>query len=473
MSIILPIVMAGGSGSRLWPMSRTHYPKQFLPLINDTTMLQDTVQRLTDMEHLPPLFICNDEHRFLVAEQLRQINAPHSGIILEPFGRNTAPAITLAAIKALEEGNDPLLLVLAADHMINDIDAFIHTVQTACIFAQNDKLVTFGIVPTSPETGYGYICRGKTIHEKNATAYIVNSFVEKPNLETAEKYLASQQYYWNSGMFLFKASRFIEELEKFQPDILTACRSALNDAKEDIEFIRLDSNAFSQCPNESIDYAVMEKTSSAVVVPMNAGWSDVGAWSSLWGVCAKTTHGNVIRGDVILDDTQNCYISAPERLVATVGIDNLVIIDTKDALLVAHKDKVQDVKNIVNQLKNKERPEFLDHREVYRSWGMHDHIAEGSRYHVKKVTMKPGEKTAMQIHFHRSEHWVVVSGTAKIYRGEETHLVTENESIYIPVGFKHCFENPGRIPLVIIEVRTGGYLHEDDIERIDFSGEGY
>ncbi|MFH4534587.1 mannose-1-phosphate guanylyltransferase/mannose-6-phosphate isomerase [Vibrio diabolicus] len=470
---ILPVIMAGGSGSRLWPMSRTHYPKQFLALTSNTTMLQETVIRLDGVKHNPSLFICNEEHRFLVAEQLRQANLKHSGIILEPVGRNTAPAIALAALQALNDDIDPLLLVLAADHLIKNTSAFTKAVETAASYAACDKLVTFGVIPTAAETGYGYIRRGNELQDKDFQAYEVDAFVEKPSLETAKDYLASQQYFWNSGMFMFKASRYIEELKKFRPDIFEAVQSSLSGATTDLEFIRLNSEAFSKCPEDSIDYAVMEKTSDAVVVPLDAGWSDVGAWSSLWEVCDKDTQGNIIRGDVIAESTQNCYVAASERLVATVGVEDLVIVDTKDALLIAHRNNVQDVKNIVNLLKQNDRPEFLNHREVYRPWGKHDHIAEGSRYHVKKVSVKPGEKTAMQIHYHRSEHWIVVSGTAKIYRGDDTHIVSENESIYIPVGVKHCFENPGKVPLEIIEVRTGGYLGEDDIVRMDSTGEGY
>lgn len=465
--------MAGGSGSRLWPMSRTHYPKQFLALASNTTMLQETVVRLDDIEHSPSLFICNEEHRFLVAEQLRQANLKHSGIILEPFGRNTAPAIALAALKALTDDTDPILLVLAADHLIKNTSAFTKAVESAASYAACDKLVTFGVIPTSAETGYGYIRLGSELQYNHCQAYQVDAFVEKPSLEKAKDYLASKQYFWNSGMFMFKASRYISELKKFRPDIFEAVQLSLAGATADLEFIRLNTEAFSSCPDDSIDYAVMEKTSDAVVVPMDAGWSDVGAWSSLWEVSDKDTQGNVIRGDVITESTFNCYIEAPERLVATVGVDDLVIVDTKDALLIAHRDKVQEVKNVVNHLKQCDRPEFLNHREVYRPWGKHDHIAEGSRYHVKKIFVKPGEKTAMQIHYHRSEHWIVVSGTAKIYKGNDIHIVSESESLYIPVGVKHCFENPGKIPLEIIEVRTGSYLSEDDIVRMDATGEGY
>ncbi|EKO3488507.1 mannose-1-phosphate guanylyltransferase/mannose-6-phosphate isomerase [Vibrio fluvialis] len=471
MTSILPVIMAGGSGSRLWPMSRTHYPKQFLSLTSELTMLQETIKRLDGLEHSPVSLICNEEHRFLVAEQLRSAQMSHSGILLEPFGRNTAPAVALSAIHSQVNGDDPILLVLAADHLIKKNDVFIQTIQQSLPFAKQGKLVTFGIMPTKPETGYGYIRRGEQLEQSGG--YKVDAFVEKPSLDVAERYVASGEYYWNSGMFMFKASRYLEELNKFRPDILTAVKAAYAGAHSDLDFIRLDVNEFEACADESIDYAVMERTNDAVVVPMDAGWSDVGAWSSLWEVSDKDENGNVIRGDVLTENSQRCYISAPERVVSAVGVEDLVIVDTKDALLVAHRDKVQDVKNIVSDLKANERSEFQHHREVYRPWGKHDHIAEGERYHVKKVVVKPGQKTAMQLHHHRSEHWIVVSGTAKVYRGKDIHIVTENESIYIPVGIDHCFENPGKLPLEIIEVRTGSYLAEDDIVRTQAQGEGY
>lgn len=468
---LIPVVMAGGSGSRLWPMSRTHYPKQFLPLTSEKTMLQETVLRLKNIKHAPVSLICNEEHRFLVAEQLRQHNVSHSGIILEPFGRNTAPAVALAALRAIENEKDPTLLVLAADHLIEKNEAFTQAVKYAQPLADQGKLVTFGIVPTKSETGYGYIHRGLETEENHA--YQVQAFVEKPSLEVAEEYLESADYYWNSGMFMFKASRYLQELETFRPEMLKAVKRAYDGATCDLDFVRLNADAFSDCTDESIDYAVMENTTDAVVVPLDAGWSDVGSWSSLWEVSDKDQHENVIRGDALVENSQRCYINAPERLVAAVGVEDLIIVDTKDALLVAHREKVQDVKNIVSDLKRNNRTEFQHHREVYRPWGKHDHIAEGNRYHVKKVCVKPGQKTAMQLHYHRSEHWVVVSGTAKVYKGNDIHTVSENESIYIPISVEHCFENPGKVPLEIIEVRTGAYLEEDDIVRIHDEGEGY
>ncbi|HFQ4982569.1 TPA: mannose-1-phosphate guanylyltransferase/mannose-6-phosphate isomerase [Vibrio vulnificus] len=460
---IQPVIMAGGSGSRLWPLSRAHYPKQFLCLDGQASMLQRTIERLDGIEHLPISLICNEEHRFLAAEQLRSKNVEHSAIILEPFGRNTAPAVALAALNAISKDYDPLLLVLAADHIILQKSCFQETISKAIPLAQKGKLVTFGIVPTKPETGYGYIQSGTKLDDN--FAFTVNAFVEKPNLDLAKKYVEEGGYYWNSGMFMFKASRYLDELHKYRPDILAAVKKALLGSHKDLDFVRLDEEEFRNCPDESIDYAVMEKTEDAVVCPMDAGWSDVGAWSSLWEVSPQDKDQNVLQGDVLTDKTRCCYVHSTDRLVATVGVEDLVIVDTKDALLVAHRDKVQDVKNIVSNLKASERSEFQHHREVYRPWGKHDHIAEGERYHVKKVVVKPGQKTAMQMHYHRSEHWVVVSGTAKVHRGTETHIIAENESIYIPVGTEHCFENPGKLPLEIIEVRTGSYLAEDDIFR--------
>ncbi|EAS44612.1 mannose-1-phosphate guanylyltransferase/mannose-6-phosphate isomerase [Photobacterium profundum] len=468
--MLLPVIMAGGSGSRLWPLSRTLYPKQFLSLTNNSTMLQETVARLEGLSHQAPFFICNEEHRFIVAEQLRQQQLSHSGIVLEPVGRNTAPAIALAALHATEKGDDPLLLVLAADHVILNQAAFVDAVNAAAPQAKAGKLVTFGIVPHAPETGYGYIRQGQAVSD---TAYTVDAFVEKPDAETAQQYLDSGEYYWNSGMFLFKASRYLQELEAHRPDILTACQQAMTGAHGDLDFIRLDEAAFYACPDDSVDYAVMEKTQDAVVVPMDANWSDVGSWSALWEVNVKDTQGNATRGDVLMENTTNSYIYSQSKLVATVGVDNLVVVETKDAVLIAHKDKVQDVKGIVNQLKQAGRPEYLQHREVYRPWGSHDAIADGERFHVKRLTVKPGEKTATQMHYHRAEHWVVVSGTAKVRNGDKTFLVGENASTYIPIGVAHSIENPGKVPLELIEVRSGSYLGEDDVVRVEDYGVGY
>ncbi|WP_305405725.1 mannose-1-phosphate guanylyltransferase/mannose-6-phosphate isomerase [Photobacterium leiognathi] len=467
---ITPVIMAGGSGSRLWPLSRTHYPKQFISLVNDDSMLQNTINRLDKLSKAQSIVICNNEHRFMVAEQLRELDIQNTSIILEPIGRNTAPAIALAAFKAISDGEDPLLLVLAADHIIKNESAFIDSVNNALVAAENGMLVTFGIVPTHPETGYGYIKQGDLFGNG---IFSVEAFVEKPDFNTAQNYLEQGIYSWNSGMFLFKASTYLSELKKHNSKIFDICQVAISSSYTDLDFIRISKELFSQCPDDSIDYAVMEKTDKAVVIPMDAGWSDVGSWSALWDVHKKDSNGNATRGDVLLDSTSNSYIYAQDKLVTTVGLDNLVIIETKDAVLVANKDKVQNVKNIVDQLKQQERSEYRQHREVYRPWGKHDQIAEGERYHVKKVVVRPGEKTATQIHYHRAEHWIVVSGTAKVTNNDEIYLITENQSTYIPVGAAHSFENPGKFNLELIEVRTGSYLAEDDIERISTDGEGY
>ncbi|WP_339386222.1 mannose-1-phosphate guanylyltransferase/mannose-6-phosphate isomerase [Vibrio caribbeanicus] len=466
--MLLPVIMAGGSGSRLWPLSRTLYPKQFLSLTSSSTLLQETVNRLDGIEHELPLLICNEEHRFIVAEQLRQKNLNHSGIILEPVGRNTAPAIALAALRAIQNGQDPLLLVLAADHVIKDHSAFIQSVQEAVPEAESGKLVTFGIVPTAPETGYGYIKKGAGV--ESGHAYDVAQFVEKPDLKTAYAYLASGDYLWNSGMFLFKASRYLEELKSYNADIYNACQNAMAGAHDDLDFIRIEEESFAGCPDDSVDYAVMEKTKDAVVVPMDANWSDVGSFSSLWEVNDKDESGNATRGDVLTEQTTNSFIYSQNKLVSTVGVDNLVVIETKDAVLVSNKDKVQDVKAIVNKLKLLNRSEHLQHREVYRPWGSHDEIAEGERFQVKHLIVKPGERTATQLHYHRAEHWVVVSGTAKVTNGGRSYLLGENESTFIPIGAAHCIENPGKVPLEVIEVRSGSYLEEDDIVRLGDSG---
>jgi mannose-1-phosphate guanylyltransferase len=461
--MITPVIMAGGSGSRLWPLSRSLYPKQFLALTSEHTMLQETLQRLTSIDINAPLVICNEEHRFIVAEQLRILDKS-SSIILEPVGRNTAPAIALAAELCVND-NDPLLLVLAADHVIQNTNAFTSAVNSAIPLAESGKLVTFGIVPTQAHTGYGYIKRGKSVSKSNG--FNVKTFVEKPDLNTAENYLKSGEYYWNSGMFLIKASRYLQELEKYRPDISEACKKALANTTQDNDFVRLDAEEFSKCPDESVDYAVMENTTDAVVVPLDAGWNDIGAWSALWEVKKKDDNGNTTLGDIILQATTNSLIHGGERLIATVGLDNIVIVDTKDALLVASKDKVQDVKKIVEKLKADKRSEYQIHREVYRPWGKYDSIDNGERYQVKRITVKPGEKLSIQMHHHRAEHWIVVSGTASVTNGDRTFLVTENESTYIPIGIVHALENPGKVPLEMIEVQSGSYLGEDDIVRFE------
>ena len=462
--MILPIIMAGGSGSRLWPLSRQMFPKQFLTLHGKSSMLQATAERLADIEHSPAIVICNEEHRFSVAEQFRLSNIPNSGIILEPAGRNTAPAIALAALQALRSGEDPLLLVLAADHVIKDQEAFRASVQHAQTHAEAGKLVTFGIVPTSPETGYGYIKRG-VIQQKSG--YAVAGFVEKPDEKTAQSYLSTGLYYWNSGMFLFKASCYLAELKIHRPDILSACEKAMASTINDQDFVRVNKVAFEACPDESVDYAVMENTSSAVVVPMDCGWSDVGSWSALWEISEKDGNGNAFTGDVIDIDTKNSFVLAQDKLVSIVGLEDIVIVETKDAILVAKLSEVQKVKRIVEQLKAEKRSEFKHHREVYRPWGAYDSIDTGERFQVKRITVKPGAKLSVQMHHHRAEHWIVVSGTAKVTNGDKDILLTENQSTYIPVGVIHALENPGKLPLELIEVQSGSYLGEDDIVRFE------
>jgi mannose-1-phosphate guanylyltransferase len=457
--------MAGGSGSRLWPLSRQLHPKQFLPLADaDHSMLQATIQRLQGLDVALPRLICNEQHRFLAAEQLRQLGLEQVNILLEPVGRNTAPAIALAALQACTDSEDPILLVLAADHLIQDVPAFHDSVRAALPLAEGGKLVTFGIVPTHPEIGYGYIEKGGTV---GTSGFVVNRFVEKPDLATAHDYLASGNYFWNSGMFMFRASRYLEELERFHPAILAACREALTGGEQDMHFTRVNREAFAACPDDSIDYAVMEKTDDAVMVTLDAGWSDIGSWSALWDVCNKDANDNVLHGDVLAEATSHTLVHADHRLVATLGVENLVVVETKDAVLVAHKDKVQDVKQIVAMLKAAGRSEHLNHREVYRPWGVYDSVDQGQRYQVKRITVKPGAKLSVQMHHHRAEHWIVVSGTAKVTNGDKSYLVTENQSTYIPIGQTHSLENPGQIPLELIEVQSGSYLGEDDIVRFD------
>lgn len=462
--MLLPVIMAGGSGSRLWPTSRLLNPKQFLALDGELTMLQATAQRLDGLEHSAPCVICNEEHRFIAAEQLRQIGLEKTSILLEPVGRNTAPAIALAALHARADGDDPVLLVLAADHLMQNPSAFRKSVKAAQPLAEKGYLVTFGVVPTRPETGYGYIQRGA---ELAGNGFVVARFVEKPNAETAQGYLGSGEYFWNSGMFMFRASTYLEELARYQPAMLEACVAAMKRSERDMHFVRAEADAFAACPGESVDYAIMEKTEHAAVVPLDAGWSDVGSWDTLWEVSAKDVDGNVLKGDVLIEDTQQTLVHAEHRLVAALGVQELVIVETKDAVLVAHRNAVQDVKRIVERLKAGDRKEHVNHREVYRPWGVYDSVDSGSRHQVKRITVNPGAKLSVQMHHHRAEHWVVVRGTAKVTNGEETYLVTENASTYIPVGRIHALENPGKIPLELIEVQSGSYLGEDDIVRID------
>ncbi|AJQ95294.1 mannose-1-phosphate guanylyltransferase/mannose-6-phosphate isomerase [Gynuella sunshinyii] len=460
--MILPVIMAGGSGTRLWPLSRQLFPKQFNNLAGEYTMLQETAMRLSGLDIEKPLTICNEEHRFIVAEQLRDIDRLGQ-IILEPEGRNTAPAIALAALAAVSRDKDSVLLVLAADHVIKDVQAFHGAVKSAAALALEGDLITFGIVPTEAHTGYGYIRRGQA----KADGFKVEQFVEKPNVQTAEEYIKSGEYLWNSGMFMFKAEQYLDELKAHRPDIFQACAEAVQHTSVDLDFVRVDADAFRKCPDESVDYAVMENTGRAMVIPMDAGWSDVGSWSSLWEINEKDDAGNVFHGDVVNLDSHNCLVQGEDRLVATLGLDDIVIVDTKDALLVAAKNRVQEVKDVVAKIKAEGRSHYHSHREVYRPWGKYDSIDSGARYQVKRITVKPGCKLSVQMHHHRAEHWIVVSGTAKVTNGDKTFLVTENQSTYIPVGEVHALENPGSIPLELIEVQSGSYLGEDDIVRFE------
>ncbi|MEO6186446.1 MAG: mannose-1-phosphate guanylyltransferase/mannose-6-phosphate isomerase [Steroidobacteraceae bacterium] len=465
--MLTPVILSGGAGTRLWPLSRELYPKQLLALVGDRTMLQTTVSRLERLETAPPIVICNEDHRFLVAEQLRVCGQAAAAIILEPTGRNTAPAIALAAHQAMRGGNDPLLLVLPADHVIKDVKAFEAAVLRAKQAAETGLLVTFGIVPDAPETGYGYIRRGKQMAGDNGGWHSIAAFVEKPDAARAAQFLASGDYYWNSGMFVFRASRYLEELNRFAPDIAASCERAMQAVTHDLDFTRVEVSEFAACRSESIDYAVMEKTDSAAVVPLAAGWSDVGSWGALRAVLPADEHGNVLRGDVVLEGCSGSYVHAESRLVAAIGLEGYVVVETKDAVLVAPLDQVQHLKSLVNRIKQQGRTEHLLHRKVSRPWGSYDSIDNGDRFQVKRLTVNPGATLSLQLHHHRAEHWIIVSGTARITCDEKVFLLEENQSTYIPVGAKHRIENPGRIPLHLIEVQSGAYLGEDDIVRFE------
>ena len=468
---IIPVILSGGTGSRLWPLSRELYPKQLLPLVGIHTMLQDTALRCTSIRNVTkPIIVCNEEHRFMVAEQLRAINNKPDSILLEPFGRNTAPAVALAAFQALgnsDKNGNPLLLVLPADHVIQDTDLFCSAVEQACIAAGQNRLVTFGIPPNAPETGYGYIKQGAPLAQFGKDVCEVSQFVEKPDRKTAEQYLESGNYFWNSGIFLLSAQHYLNELQRLAPEIHTACLAAYTNAMHDEDFIRIAKKEFAACPSDSIDYAVMEKSADIVVVPLAASWNDVGAWSALWEIGNADASGNVQQGDVLSHGTTNCYIRAGKRLVTAVGVDNLIIVETPDAILVANKDKAQDVKQIVDRLNEQKRPETIAHTRVARPWGAYQSIDAAERFQVKRITVKPGASLSLQMHHHRAEHWIVVSGTARVVKGDTEVILTENQSTYIPLGVTHRLENPGVIPLELIEVQSGSYLGEDDIVRFE------
>lgn len=468
--MIQPVILSGGSGSRLWPLSREEYPKQLLPLHGEQTLLQQTVSRLAGLPNiLDPLIVCNDTHRFLVAEQARQAGCRPASIILEPCGRNTAPAVAIAALQAIAEGEDPLLLVLPADHLIQRVDLFQQAVIAGVDLAGQGGLVTFGIVPNKSETGYGYIKAGAPCGSQNAHHKVchVESFVEKPDLSTAETYVAAGDYFWNSGMFLFKASTYLEELHRFAPAMLERCRQAHAALVVDLDFLRLDPELFAACPADSIDYAVMEKTTEALVIPLDAGWNDVGSWSALWDVGEQDAAGNVVRGDVLTEAVSNSYLYAGSRMLAAVGVENLIVVETADAVLVANRDHTQDVKQIVRQLKEQSRSEALLHKRVNRPWGAYECVDLGERFQVKRISVQSGASLSLQMHHHRAEHWVVVQGTARVTCEGESLILTENQSTYIPLGKIHRLENPGQIPLELIEVQSGSYLGEDDIVRFE------
>ena len=463
MNLVQPVILCGGSGSRLWPLSREQFPKQLLALTNEYSLLQNTILRVHGLQSAEPILVSNENHRFVVAEQLRAVDVKHDGIILEPVGRNTAPAIAVAALHARRHGHDSILLVLPADHTIKNITAFQEAIQKAVALANQGSLVTFGIVPTQAEIGYGYIRRGQALEQ----GYKVAAFVEKPALDVAEQYVASGDYYWNSGMFVFKASRFLEELAALEPEMFKACEEALSQSAQDLDFVRLNKEIFSACPDNSVDYAVMEKTQHAAVVPLDAAWNDIGSFAALWEDSAHDAEGNSVQGDVILESSRNCYVNAQQRLVAVVGADDLVVVETADAVLVAPRHAVQDVKKIVNTLKKQKRSESNSHRRVYRPWGYYESIDQGQRYQVKRIGVNPAASLSLQMHYHRAEHWIVVNGTAEVTCDDKVYLVSENQSTYIPLGHKHRLRNVGKTMLEMIEVQSGSYLGEDDIVRFE------
>ena len=470
MDMIVPVILSGGVGSRLWPLSREHLPKQLMPLLGSAhSLFQKTLIRVGGIAGAaPPIIVCNESYRFMAAAQMQEIGMPCGDIILEPSGRNTCPAIAAGTLAAMKNGDDPDILVLPADHLIRDDRLFAAAVQKGSELTSAGRIITFGIVPDRPETGYGYIRKGECLPGcEDGQAFAVSRFFEKPDHEKASAYLESKEYFWNSGMFLFRASAFIEELGRFSPEILDACRKSYLKASRDLDFVRLEKCAFETCPNISIDYALMEKTPHAAVIPLSVGWSDVGSWNSLHAVSEKDECLNSFTGDVLLEDVHNCHIHSESRLVAALGIQNLIIVETKDAVLVSSIDRSEDVKIIVDKLKKQKREEVFSHSRIYRPWGSFESIDNGERFKVKRITVNPGAALSLQMHYHRAEHWIVVRGTARIIKGDEEFLLNEDQSTYIPWGTRHRLENPGKIPLELIEVQSGSYLGEDDISRLD------
>jgi mannose-1-phosphate guanylyltransferase/mannose-6-phosphate isomerase len=461
---LVPVILSGGSGSRLWPLSRDLYPKQLISLLGERSLLQDTVVRAgIAAPDVDPVLVCNEEHRFMVAEQMRELERRSGAILLEPVGRNTAPAIAVAALETLAlHGEQALMLVMPADHVVRDQDAFRDAVEAAAELAGRGCFATFGIVPDRPETGFGYLQAGEEISGGRRVA----AFVEKPDAERAAGFLAAGGYFWNSGMFVFPARAYLEALAHHEPEMAEAARVAHEGSTRDLDFTRLDAGAFAASPSNSVDYAVMERVEDAVMVPLDAGWDDVGSWAALWSLAEQDERGNASVGDVVSVDTRGSYLRADHRLLATVGVEDLVVIETADAVLVARKDAVQDVKKVVERLRAEGRSEHIAHPLIYRPWGSHERLAGGDRYQIKRIRIRPGGSQSLQRHHHRAEHWVVVSGTARVERGDESYLVAENESTFIPVGQAHRITNPGKVELEMVEVRTGVYLGEDDIERL-------
>ncbi len=469
-SPIYPVILCGGSGTRLWPLSRQSYPKQYLSIISKSksSLLQDTQKRISEIKNINnPILICNESHRFIVAEQMREININPESIILEPFGRNTAPAITLAALHALQKGNDPLLLVLSSDHNIKDSEKFLEVINKGIDYAISEKLVTFGIEPTSIETGFGYIEVENPSKQSNSIeGKKIKKFIEKPNLENARKFFKDNRYLWNSGIFLFRAKTILDEIEKFSPEIINSCKKAISNSFIDLDFQRIDKDAFSKCPNLPIDIAVMERTNKGIVLPLNAGWSDIGSWKAAWENCEKDLNGNYLKGKVISQKSSNCYFRSEKRLIVGIGLSELVVVETADAILICDINESQSVKDIVEELKTKKIKEGIEHLKIYRPWGYYISMEEGERWKVKIIKVNPKARLSLQMHHHRAEHWIVVSGTAKVEINNKETILSENESTYIPLGSRHRLSNPGKIPLELIEVQSGAYLGEDDIERI-------
>lgn len=466
---IVPLILCGGSGTRLWPLSRESYPKQFLSIKKDDkfSLLQKTILRILSLKNLKkPILVCNEEHRFIVAEQMREINIKDFIILLEPFGKNTAPAITLAALKSLELEEDPTLLVLSSDHEINDIEKFLDVVNLGLNYSEQNKLVTFGVVPSTPEIGYGYI-KSKEPFNNNLDGFEIECFIEKPDLETAKKLIKDNRFTWNSGIFMFKSKEIIKEINQFSPEILITCKESIKKSIFDLDFQRLDKESFRQCEDISIDIAVMEKTSRGIVIPLNAGWSDLGSWEAVWEISKKDLQGNYSEGNVVLEGTKNSYLRSEDRLIVGIDLNNLIIVETRDAILISDKKSSQKLKTLVNYLKKSKMPEGRSHTKVYRPWGNYLSVLEDDRWQVKLIEVKPGEKLSLQMHHHRSEHWVVVSGTAKVEVDSKIEILSENQSVYIPLGSKHRLSNPGKISLTLIEVQSGSYVGEDDIVRFE------